>query len=31
MIPCIEEIQVFVKRNYYQPYQILRRHNLNEA
>ena len=28
---CIEEIQVFVERNYYKLYQILHHHNLDEA
>ena len=27
----IEEIQVFVERNYYKPDQILRHNNINEA
>ena len=31
MISCIEEIQVFVEKNYYKHYQILRNHNPNET
>ena len=28
MTLCVEEIQIFVERNYYQPYQIISYHNL---
>ena len=31
MMPCIEEIQVFVEKNYYKPYQMLSHNNQNEA
>ena len=31
MMPCIEKIQIFGGMNLYEPYQILRNHNPNEA
>ena len=30
MLPCIEENQIFVERNYYKSDQTLRHYNLND-
>ena len=30
-MPCIEEIEVFVERNYYKFYELLRHHDLDKA